>query len=875
MEEKQNILSWHSQSIKDVFASFNVSKSGILSNDIQQRRDEYGFNELPKAKKKSIFVIGFDQVKNPLMMILIFAVVVSGFLGEWFDSAIISLAIVINIGMGFFEEYKADRSLYKLQLFLEHKVWVRRDDIEKSIPARELLPGDIVLLSSGDKVVADGRVILSNLLTVNEASLTGESVPQKKQSNSIDVKTAISDQVNMLFSGTKIVGGQGEYLVTAIGMKTEIGHIAKLVSDTVEKKTPFQKQMDAFSKALGFIVLGIALISFLIGIFRGIEPFEMFEMSVALAIASVPEGLVVVVTVILVIGMRRILRQDALVRKLVAAETLGSVSIICTDKTGTITTGEMTVTEIYLGYKKIDIKEKNNCDELHKAVFLTNHSTIEIDFETGKPKYHGSATENSLLHHFNDIVFIDRNDYKIVLDLPFNAQSKFSAVVVRDNHSCRVYALGAPEVIIKLCDLSDSEVKKYTKILNEMTGRGLRVLMAAERSCQINEIKNREDIKDLKSLGFIGLKDPVRLSATKSIAEASRAGVRTIMVTGDHAETARSIAHEVGIDVIDNRLVTGDQLDEMTDNELFDQIEGISVFARVLPRHKLRIIHAWQSKEHSVAMTGDGVNDAPAIKAADIGIAFGSGTEVTKETSDLVLLNNDFSTIVSAIRQGRVMLDNIRKVIIYLLADAAEEIALVVFAIVFKLPLPILATQILWINLISDGPAAVALAFEPGEKDVMALPPRLKNESLVNHDIKVFIILLASVTSVTLILVFVAMYFSGLDIQVIRTFIYTALGIDTLLYAFAIRKLRTGILKSNPLENPWLIVSVLFGFVLLLTPLFIEPFKTWFEFTDLSTNEWVAAIGLAVYELILIEFGKHVLNRRLKQKIEQNGSARV
>ncbi|MBU0614411.1 HAD-IC family P-type ATPase, partial [Patescibacteria group bacterium] len=644
MEEEQDIISWHHQQVKDVLASFEVSRMGIKEDEIESRKREYGSNQLPKQQKKSVLSILWEQFDSPLMYILLFAGIVSAALGEWFDFFIISLALLANTIMGFFEEYKADRSLYSLRSMLKHMVRVRRDGIDRSILANELVVGDIVLLKSGDKISADGRVILSHELSTNEASLTGESLPQDKQTAPVKVDIGLSDQSSMVFGGTVVVGGTGEYVVTAVGSNSHIGEITKLVAGTKEEKTPFQIQMDSFAKTLGIIVLFIAFLAFLVGLLRGIDPLEMFEMSVALAVASVPEGLAVVVTVILVIGMQRILKRDAIVRKLVAAETLGSVSIICTDKTGTLTTGEMSVQQVRLGCKEIEVTDRKECSQFYRAIFLTNHSTAQINSQTGKLEYYGGVTENAIRKYFDSVVSFNKDEFDILLDLPFDRQSKYSAVVAckKNKSNCEVFVLGAPEMVLELCDLTDSEEKKYRAVLEEMTTEGLRVLLVAGSNCRSSEVKTRKDIHDLKPLGFIGLKDPVRSSAVSSLKEASSAGVRTILVTGDHINTARSIAKEIGLIVGHNSCMTGDELDELTDDEFFNRLEDISVFARVLPRHKMRIIRAWQSKGLCVAMTGDGVNDAPAIKAADIGIAFGSGTEVAKETSDIVLLNNDF-----------------------------------------------------------------------------------------------------------------------------------------------------------------------------------------------------------------------------------------
>lgn len=874
MPEEQNggteqLIPWHSQSVEDVLDAFSVTKQGLSDLESEKRLGEYGRNELPKQPPRKVYKLILSQFKSPLIFILIIAAAISAFFMEWLDMIVISVAVLLNTILGFVEEYRADRSLQALKTYLPLQVKVRREGKILRIPAPEVVPGDVMILATGDRVTADSRLIESQVLEVQEAALTGESTSVKKSTDLVDELAVAGDRTSMVFAGTTVTKGRAEAVVVGTGLETEIGKITKLVLSVEDEKTPLQEQLASFARLLGIVIIILAAIVFFVGIYHGVDLIEMFKVAVAVTVSAVPEGLVVAVTVILAIGMQRILKKEALVRRLIAAETLGSVQVICADKTGTLTTGEMEVVEICIGGKKVIGNPKDErLIEFLQALYFT--SGVVIGGEAGEADLSGSQTEVAIMKYLlSREKDIKHPDIVLGADLPFSSENKFSARVIT-NGSAVLYAVGAPDILLERADLSDKKKQKLLCDFEEMVGRGLRVLAVARRK-DIPEIKQLEPstVVDLEMLGFIGLEDPLRKEAAQVIEEARGAGLRPVMITGDHPETAISIAQKAGLEATHRSMITGAQLDELTDEELEDKLFGTTVFARVSPHHKLRIVHAWQRKGVTVAMTGDGVNDAPALKAADIGIAFGSGTEVAKETADMVLLDNNFKTIVAAIREGRIIFDNLRKMIVYLLSDSFSEILLVLGALAFGFPLPILPAQILWINLITDGFPSVALTFEPGEKEIMEEPPRKKTEPILNGEMKVLILIVGLLTDAALFGIY--FYLQGLDVSIeeIRTFIFVALGIDSLLYVFAIRKFRSSIFRSHPFENKYLLGGVFIGFLLLVAPLVIRPLKELFAFTNLHLFEWIILAGLGLLELVLIEVVKEFYNHHKQKKLKK------
>lgn len=847
---------WHAHTISDVLSSFETSMRGLSEKQSKDRLEKFGLNKLQTKPPKSLFTIFLSQFLNPLIAILLVASIVSLVMQEWLDAGVIAFAIIINTILGCVEEYKADRSMEKLKSFLPLEARVRRDGREIIIDANKIVPGDIVILSTGDKITADGRIIHQLALEVRESALTGESSPIQKNNEKINVDTPLAEQKNRVFAGTVVVAGHGEYVVTSTGQYTELGRISSLVSRVEDRATPLQEQMKHFARWLGFAVLFLTMLLFLSGILTGISYSEMVRVSLAVAVSAIPEGLVVALTVILAIGMQRILKQNALVRRLVAAETLGSVSIICMDKTGTLTTGEMALVETYDGKGKL-VGSIHKQQELAQA--LWNLKNVFVDLRNGK-NFIGTPTEVALVKALaNREDEYQKNSCEIISEIPFDSQFKYKAGICKISNKHKLYVVGAPEVLLTKLDESDTRIKELEKTTSQMASKGLRVLLVASSEVSSEKLSH-SSIKDLKVLGIVGLRDPLRKTAKETIEKSRLAGLVPVMITGDHPQTAFHIAHEAGMINNESQILTGIELDGLSDEVFHDRLGSIFVYARVLPRHKLRIINAWQTKGFAVAMVGDGVNDAPAMKGADIGIALGSGTEVAKETADMVLLKDNFSTIVHAIEQGRAMFDNIRKMVVYLLSDSFSEIILIFGAILCGLPLPILPAQILWINLITDGFPSVALTFEKPEKGIMKESPRKRDEPILNKEMKILIFVIGIITDLALFAIYFYLLGQELNIDHIRTFIFIALGLDSLFYAFAVRTFRSSVFTTNPFSNPWLVAGIVVGFLLLLLPMLVPLLRDWFKLTPLTVVEWFVLIGLAIIELLLIEIVKFGFN---------------
>ncbi len=861
---------WHNFDTKKVFENLKSTDKGLVSLEVEKRLLRTGKNELPREGSEGAIKIFVRQFTSPLIVILILAAVASYFLHEFVDMGVIIAAIVLNTIIGFVQEFKANRALEHLRVLVEPKATVLRDGKEQSVSADVLVPGDVLILQTGDSVTADARIFESVDLEVNESTLTGESAPVDKTVKKLAPKTLMAERANMVFAGTSIVAGRARAVVVETGLKTELGKIANLVAVTKEIKTPLQSELGRLSKWIAAVVVGLITILFAVGILFDRGAVEMFETSVALAVAAIPEGLLVAVTIILAIGMQRILRRKSLVRRLVAAETLGSVSVICSDKTGTITEGEMRVTDVVSFYETYEFDHSHEIkpgtiQDIFEISALCNDATYLNEEET---EIKGSPTEKSLLASLQKVdldLDILNEQHKRVDELPFSSASKFMVTLNEFGNQKRALLKGAPEKVIgfssfvrkggKDIKIGSEEEKEIQDVIQDLTSRGLR-LIAFGTKVTTKSVIEGGDLKDFVLLGFIGLRDPVREKARAEIEAAKVAGVRTIMITGDHPETARVIGKEVGLVSGPESVVIGTELDDWSDHDLEKRVPRISIYARVEPRHKIRVIQAWQKRGEVVAMAGDGVNDAPALKAADVGVALGSGTEVAKQASDLVLLNNDLGTITAAIEEGRVIFDNIRKVSVYLMADSFTEIILIGGSIMMGLPIPLLPAQILWINLVADSFPNVGLTLEPGEKDVMKLPPRPRKEPVMNKEMMTIVFIIGIVTDLILFVLFYWLLDTHTDIHEVRSIMFAAVGIDSLLYVFAVKSFRKTIFRINPFSNPWLVLGVLIGFGLMLLALIHPFFQRVFEIVPLSLSDWGLLIMIGFVKLIAIEIVK-------------------
>ncbi len=875
LEKKKT--NWHNLSLQKVFKELKSSQKGLSARQVKARQKTFGRNRLLKGKSLSNLVILFNQIKSPLVYILLFAVIISAILGHLIDAGVILFAVLVNTCFGYWQEKKANRAIEHLRKIVKQTAKVLRQGRKIMVDSEELVPGEVIFLAAGDKVPADARLIEVEDLQAVEAVLTGESSPSTKRVGVIKKGAALADRENLVYQGTLIVRGKGRAIVCKTGWRTEVGRISRLLRETEEEKTPLQNQLKKFSHWLTGAVIGFSFLILTIGFLTGKDLVEMLIVAVALAVAAIPEGLLVAVTIILTIGMQRILKRRALVRKLIAAETLGGISIICTDKTGTLTEGEMQVFKIITADKQYSIDRlvnpsqlDKNQDLILKVSVLCSSATIENpDQELKKLKIIGDPTEKSLLlaaihSGFNKEEL--EKEYRRRAEIPFSSERKFMATLnehKRHRHQ-HIFVKGAPEKIFKFSDrvmvggqkkpLTPKKAVELKKKYERLTDKGLRLLAVAYKTGQFNEL--RDELNDLVFLGFIALKDPLRSEAKDAINLCRKAGIRPVIVTGDHQKTARAIFRELGLKV-DGNVVQGEDLDKWDDRELKQKVKKIDIYARVEPEHKLRIVDAWQSRGEVVAMTGDGVNDAPALKSADIGIALGGGSDVTKETADLILLDNNFSVIVAAVKQGRVIFDNIRKVILYLLTDSFSEIILVSGSLFLGLPLPILAIQILWINLVADGLPSIALTLDPAEDGLMKDKPRDRREPILNTEMKILIFIIGVITDFVLFGLFLFLLNFSKDLDYIRTIIYAALGLDSLLYVFSVRTLRHSIFTENPLKNRFLVVAVAVSLVVLVSIIYLPVLRDIFQTVFLGWQEWLIIIGLAIVKVFLIEIVKH------------------
>jgi len=877
---------WHNLNTKETLNILKSSEAGLSTEEAEKRLKKYGKNKLPEKKKFSQLEIALSQLKSPLVYILLVAALVTFMLEHFVDTGVILVAVILNTVVGFIQETKAEKSLEKLKQMVKHRTRVLRDGIEKEINAENIAPGDIIMFRAGDKISADGRILEAHELEVDEASLTGESVPVNKVAEISKHTSASQSKKNMVYMGTAVVKGRGMMVVSSTGTETKFGQIALLLKETKKEKTPLQIKLAKFSQLFSVLTAVIVVVIFAIGIYRGHGVSEMFTTSVAIAVAAIPEGLLVAVTVILAIGMQRILKKGSLVRKLIAAETLGSTTVICTDKTGTLTMGKMQVDHIVtmdatfsLDNKtrgKIIEEEKRKLDHIVavKIGMICNNAVIENpNDELEKWKIHGDYTEQALLQSGISVGFDSqeiKKDFVRINEIPFSSERKFMATLNKSvSGEYEVYVKGAPEEIInrsthllingKKKQMTEDDLRFLKKEQDNLSKKGLRVISVAFKPADENitgDFKEENDddiVNKLIFVGLIAIKDPLRPEAKNTIKLAKDAGIKTIMITGDNRLTAKTIANELGMNVEDNNILEGAQLDQMSTKEFSNIVSKIKVYARVSPSHKSRIVDAWQSKGEVVAMTGDGVNDAPALKSADIGVALGSGTEVAQETADIVLLDNNFKTIITAVEQGRVIYENIRKVILYLVSDSFSEVIVIGGSLLLAVPLPLVAAQILWINLVTDGLPDIALTLEPKEKNIMKEPPRKKDEPLLNYEIKLLIATISIASGVLALAVFIYINNITGDFTRASTIAFSILAVDSLIYVFSIRSLRHSLWQKDIFSNKYLVIAVILGFALQLVAIYHPFMQKVLQTTALNLTDWSLIFLVCAIEVIVIE----------------------
>lgn len=803
---------------------------GLSIKEVADRQKKYGSNILPEKPPPGSLYLLLQQLKSPLIYILLIAGIVTLLIGHYPDTIIILLAVVINTILGFVQERKATDALFALKHYVVSSITVIRDGKRNTVDASGLVPGDIVVLAQGVKVPADGKVLEANRFYVDESLLTGESTSIAKNKN------------DGIFMGTTISSGQGLMVVESIGALTKMGKIALQIQEA-EEDTPLHKQLKSFSRQL-IVVIGILVAAvFIIGLFYKISLQEIFITSVALAVSSIPEGLIVSLTVVLAIGMQKILKRRGLIKKLAAAETLGGVNVICVDKTGTLTMGKMKVVE-NVGDKK----------ELAEQVLLAN----DLDDPIVIAAYEWGRTIIS------DFV----SKHQRLDSIPFSSKERFftSLHKWKDTNN-RLFVNGAPELILDWTTLSKKEKKEVLNNINNLTRQGKRLIGFARKDVPVgmSKIENSDAKSKLEWVGILAFSDPIRPGVKDALAQAEEAGIKTIVITGDYAKTSQYVLSELGMDISEQEIVTGEELQKFDTDELAYKIKTIRLFARTTPDQKLMIVEALKKHGSVVAMMGDGVNDAPALHASDIGIAVGEATDVAKESADLVLLDSNFSTIIGAVEEGRAMFENIRKIILYLLSDAFAEILIVFGGVLLGLPLPLTAIQILWINLVSDGFPNLSLTIDPKRANIMKEKPRLATEKLVNRWMITLIATVSIVAGLVALISFVIVYKMSGDIVLARSMAFLTLGLNSLLYVFSVRTLTTPFWESRFFENKWLVVAVIAGFGLQALPFATPYLRHFFGLSSLNIYYWLTAIGLSIFMFFVIEIFKALRKLRINK----------
>ena len=894
---------WHSQSAEAALKQLGSAATGLSAQEAAQRLASNGPNELKEGKGNDPWHIFLGQFRSLIVWILIVAGIISGVLGETVDAIAILAIVVLNAVIGFYQEHSAEKSIAALKKMAAPQAKVWRDGAIKAVPASEIVTGDVLELEAGDLVAADARLLSAASLKCVESALTGESEAVGKQAVTLDqAEVPLGDRKNMIFMGTSVAAGSGRALVVATAMQTEIGGIAGLLAEAgADEDTPLQQKLTSFGRILVWASLGIVALLFVLGLLRGMPFLDLFMTAVSLAVAAVPEGLPTVVTIALALGVMRMSRRRALVRKLPAVETLGSTNVICTDKTGTLTVGEMTVRVLYVAGQAFDITGEGYgpdgtvrvagkaADEPQTKLLreLANNligcNNAHLVLENGQWKVIGDPTEGAMLSAGHKAGVTEEHIEQEMPkrhEIPFDSDRKRQTVIRRmPEGRHRAFINGAPDPLLQHCTqilttegirpLTEADRAEIVAQNGKLAAQALRVLGSAQRDLDAAspEQLNAEQVeRDLVFIGLTGMYDPPRTEAKEAIAKCRSAGIRVVMITGDHPHTAAAIARELGITTGDAVALSGAELDKLSDNELHQRVTQVAVYARVTAAHKLRIIRAWKASGAVVAMTGDGVNDAPAIKGADIGIAMGrSGTEVTKQASDMIVTDDNFASIVAAVEEGRGIYDNIRKTLQYLLAGNCGELLLMTAAIVMGLPMPLLALHLLWINLVTDGLPALCLATDPIDADVMKQPPRSRNERITDGGFLGTMFFTGLLTaSVSLAVYLYALKHENLEMA--RTHAFAALVFAELLRAFGARSETRPIWRMNLLSNLNLIAVVSISFSIQVWSHHNAMIAGFLKTSLMPLSECLMLLAVAAIPLIVLELMKLVRNARGQRK---------
>ena len=842
----------------------NGSLESLTSEEAREHQKKYGPNELQEEKKKSVGMIFLEQYKDFLVIILIVSAIISGFLGDAESAIVILIVITINAILGTVQTVKAEKSLNSLKKLSGPEAKVERDGVVTQIPSREVTVGDIVILEAGDQVPADGRIIEQASLKVDESALTGESIPVEKSTDTIEGEVPLGDRVNMVFSGSFVTYGRGKYVVTGIGMETEVGKIASLLKTTSEKKTPLQVNLDQFGQKLSILILILCAILMGINIWRGESFGDAFMFAVALAVAAIPEALSSIVTIVLSFGTQKMAREHAIIRKLQAVEGLGSVSVICSDKTGTLTQNKMTVEDYYVAGRRMAKSEVSQEDVDTKKLMFA--SILCNDAKNVNGEEIGDPTETALVTFAGNCgmdVEKTREVYARISEVPFDSDRKLMSTVHETEEGIIMVVKGAVDVLSQRMEqirkngveqpMTDKDREDIADMNQEFSRQGLRVLGFAYKKLEGKTEITAEDEENLTFLGLISMMDPPREESKDAVAECIRAGIKPVMITGDHKVTAAAIAKRIGILKEESEACEGADIENMSDEELKDFVEHISVYARVSPEHKIRIVKAWQEKGNIVSMTGDGVNDAPALKQADVGVAMGiTGTEVAKDAASMVLTDDNFATIVKAVENGRNVYRNIKSSIQFLLSGNFGAILAVLYASIAGLPVPFAPVHLLFINLLTDSLPAIALGLEPHRKDVMDEKPRRKDESILTKDFLLKIVTEGLSIGVMTMIAFMIGYTSE-GALLGSTMAFGTLCLSRLFHGYNCKAEKPVLFKKGFFNNIYLQGAFLIGFVLITCVLTIPTLEGIFSVTSLSFTQLMTVYGLAILNIPVIQ----------------------
>lgn len=885
---------WHNLTTGETFDYLAAGVGGLTSSEAQRRLGEYGFNELGDEGRISPWLILFEQFKNILIIILLVAVVISAFLGEITDAIVIFVIILFAAGLGFIQEYRAEKAIQALKRMAAPLASVLRDEIETEVPSREVVPGDVVTIRTGDRIPADARIIESYNLRTDEAALTGESMPAEKMNGTVAGDVGPGDRLNMLFAGTAAVYGRCRAVVVSTGQHTEFGKIATMLKEVHQEKTPLQVNLDRMGKWIAIAALAICFVLAVMGWLRGHEPLEMLIWGVSLAVAAVPEALPAVVTISLAIGVNRMVKKHALIRKLPAVETLGCTTIICSDKTGTMTQDQMTLKKLFINGQMIDITgtgyeprggfhrdevvidHVNDADlqRMLKAANLCSDTSL-VNVE-GQWKIKGDPTEGAfVVAAVKAGINIDNicKLYPRVGEIPFSSETKRMTAVYKEPYGVVAYSNGAAEVILNSCEyvymagreakLDDAGREKLHGTIHGMAADALRVLATAYKRLPDEFTLDESVNTGMVLLGLGGMIDPPRPEVRESIQTCVDAGIKTVMITGDHKVTADAIARELGI--LKNGLsVTGSELNGMSQAELEKEVDNIEVYSRVSPEHKLRVVEALARKGHVVAMTGDGINDAPALKRADIGVAMGiKGTDVTKESAEMILTDDNFASIVSAVEEGRAIFGNIKKYLVYLLSCNIGEILLMAVAILFGpflgIPaavIPLIAIQILYVNLATDGLPALALSVDPHSKEIMKEKPRPRNQNIFAGPVINYMLLAGVWTCAAPLGVFIWALDIGKPVVEAQCLCFVTLIMIQFFNAFSCRSLERSMFNLGVRANRWLIAAVIWELCLLVVIIYVPALQGPFNTYPLDVQDWLVAVSAAATLVVAAEIYK-------------------